>query len=94
MLQGMPSWDEDKFDEKSNPDLTKLAWKLWNIIKNKGKKASIIHVRGHNKKWKKFPWGTWEKYAAETNECADRLANHARKTLDRGTELIEQRSYD
>jgi len=86
----MPNWTEDMFEEKSNPDMTKLAWKLWNIIKKKGKSATIKHVRGHNKKWRKHNEGTWERYAADTNDYADELANYARKNLDRGDERIER----
>jgi len=88
ITQWMPKWTEDVFEEKSNPDMTKQMWKLWNTIKKKGKTASIKHVRGHNAAWMKYPEGTWKRYAAETNDYADKLANHARKKLKRGEEIV------
>ena len=91
LTKWMPGWSAEKFEEKSNTDLTKSAWQLWSVIKHNGKKIHIKHVRGHNKEWKKYPWGTWKRYAAETNEYADELANYARKTLPRGKEVVERR---
>jgi len=90
VTQWMPNWTEDVFEEKSNPDMTKLLWKLWNTIKKKGKAVEIKHVRGHNAAWMKYPIGTWKRYAAETNDYVDELANFARKNLERGDEIIKK----
>lgn len=41
----MPNWDDDKFDKKSNPDLTKKIWKLYSSLKTK---PSLIFVNAYH----------------------------------------------
>lgn len=85
LINWMPNWDEDKFKEMENYDITSDLWSKWCQLKRKGT-IDIIHVPAHNKKkWLDEPSGTYKRYCGEENKFADALANYARLNMPRNT---------
>ena len=80
----MPAWNIADFNNKSNTDLTKMLWTIWSKD-NFGKKIILTHMNSHNKSgWKSKKIGTRERFMYEMNDRVDKLATHARLTLDNG----------
>ena len=90
----MPNWSDDKIAEKSNPDLTKRIWNIYNKVKKIGC-VKFIHVRSHNKNgWKTFKNGTYEKFCYENNEYVDQICGFARSNLKPAEEVIADVVFD
>jgi len=72
IMKYMPKWTNDKFNQKSNSDLTKSIWKLWNSFPNH--KLYIIFVPAHDsKKWSKSS-NKYEYWCYYWNNEVDKLA--------------------
>lgn len=81
----MRNWDESKFREKENYDITSALWDKWNRLKRKGT-IEIVHTPSHNKKkWLNEKLGTYKRYCGEQNKYADALANYARLNIPQQT---------
>ena len=89
----MPKWDLEKFATKSNPDLTKKLWVLYNeTIADYS--VNIIHMKSHNKdNWRSYKDGTYNKFCFEQNDYADKLCEYARKSLRPNEHKFEDIEY-
>lgn len=84
----MRKWKLDMFDEKSNPDLTKRMWFIYNKLILKGE-VKFMHIKSHNKDgWRDYDKGTFEKFCFDKNEYVDKMCNHARLNLKLCEEII------
>ena len=84
----MPKWKASTFEEKSNPDLTKRLWLIYNKVINKGC-VVFKHVKSHNKEgWKSFPKETFERFCHDQNEYVDKMCGLARINLCPNDEKI------
>ena len=82
----MPKWKQTTFLEKTNSDLTR---RMWNIYNDVSKKCCIklVHVRSHNKEgWKSFKPGTFERFCYDKNDYVDKMCSYARLNLKPGEE--------
>lgn len=84
----MPKWNASTFEEKSNPDLTKRLWLVYNKVIKKGC-VVFTHVKSHNKQgWKSYAKGTFEKFCYDQNEYVDKMCGFARINLCPNDEKI------
>jgi uracil-DNA glycosylase len=84
----MPSWDNNAFRKKSNPDMTKKIWKLWEKVSQQGD-ANIIHMYAHNRKgWASFPADSAEKICYDYNDIVDKRCGQARIEMNPGQTII------
>jgi len=84
----MKKWKSNVFDEKSNPDLTRKMWGLYNKLSIKGN-VVFMHVKSHNKDgWREFSAETFEKFCYDKNDYVDKICNHARIKLNPSDEII------
>jgi len=85
VLLYMPKWayNNKRFTDKANPDITVKMWNLVCDLKSNGKKISMRHVPSHGKdsSYKDADEGSQKFIDYQFNELADTLANHARKEL-------------
>lgn len=89
----MRNWKKETFDEKSNPDLTKRMWLIYNEVSSKGD-VNFMHVRSHNKDgWREFDEGTFERFCYEQNDYVDKTCNYARTNLQPSDEVITYSEY-
>jgi uracil-DNA glycosylase len=90
----MRRWNDEKFNEKSNPDLTKRLWFIYNEVSNKGD-VNFMHIRSHNKDgWRDYESGTFEKFCYEQNDYVDKICNYARTVLNPSDETNTYIEYD
>ncbi len=93
----MPAWaKKNQFGEKKNPDLTVQMWDYYcDLTKTKQKKISFKHVRSHNKAgWGDAPRESYEYFCYLNNDYVDQLAEHARKKVAKGKNIIGKAHYD
>jgi len=84
----MPKWKASTFEEKSNPDLTKRLWLIYNKVIKKGC-VVFMHVKSHNKNgWKSFPKESFERFCYDKNEYVDKMCGFARINLSPNYEKI------
>ena len=79
----MPKWSDSNFDQKANPDMTRVLWSLWKQINNTHK-VKLIHIYSHNKSGLKNLANMNDQFNYSQNELADKLATEARITLKPG----------
>ena len=90
----MRKWKKETFEEKSNPDLTKRMWGIYNEVSHKGE-VNFMHVRSHNKDgWREYDEGTFEKFCYEQNDYVDKTCNYARTTMNPSDEVITYAEYN
>ena len=90
----MRRWNKETFAEKSNPDLTKRIWLIYNQISRKGE-VNFIHVKSHNKDgWREYDDGTFEKFCYDQNDYVDKICNYARKELQPSDEVVTYVEYN
>jgi ribonuclease HI len=90
----MPDWSEKQFMKKSNTDLTKKMWLLYNQLQQKGD-VKIIHMKSHDKdNWSKYAEGSYEKYCYEQNKYVDMIASFARTEINVGEMVCEDVTYE
>ena len=65
----MPNWDDKKFKEKENADITKKSYKMYKLLK-KYTSIKIDHIKAHTKN---------EDRDSKYNNVADKLAKQARE---------------
>jgi uracil-DNA glycosylase len=96
----MPAWNRkngiDSFDEKKNPDLTKVMWTTFSALTDEaGKTITFRHMKSHNKEnWAAKPEDSYEYFCYTNNEFVDQFATFARKTLEPGVDVEETANYD
>jgi uracil-DNA glycosylase len=89
----MRRWKAKTFDEKSNPDLTKRMWLIYNKLSLRCE-VNFMHIRSHNKDgWREFEDGTFERFCYDQNDYVDKTCNYARKALHPSDEVITYVEY-
>jgi uracil-DNA glycosylase len=90
----MRRWKKETFEEKSNPDLTKRMWEIYNKVSRRGE-VNFMHVRSHNKDgWREFDDGTFEKFCYDQNDYVDKTCNYARTNMNPSDEVITYAEYN
>lgn len=90
----MPNWDSEQFKNKSNPDLTRRLWLVYNKLSRQAD-VKFMHVKSHNKEgWRNYADGTFEKYCFVQNDYVDRLCGYARLNMKPRVEIIKNVVYE
>jgi uracil-DNA glycosylase len=96
IINYMPNWSKEKFEEKSNPDLTSSISKMWKMLTlKKSKTLNILHMRSHNKDgWGDEKIGTYKRFCYDNNDYVDQMSKYARLNLTAGDCKIDTIEYD
>ena len=95
--QYMPSWARtNKFDEKKNPDLTKIMWSTYKKLTNDhGKTIQFRHMKSHGKdRWQDKKEGSYEYFCFVNNKYVDNLASYARSHVEQNKCVITVAQID
>ncbi len=93
----MPKWvDQDLFEQKKNPDMTRPMWNLYTeLTEDYGKNINFRHIHSHNKDgWQSYADDTYENFCYMSNDYVDKLALFARLNLKPGEDITETAEYD
>jgi uracil-DNA glycosylase len=84
----MPAWKDDDFDSHANPHITQPLWYYYNLLKQSSN-VMLEHINSHTKEWKKDR-NSYKYKIGQSNENADKLANHARLNLTPGNCILQK----